>query len=60
MSLRRRKDDKADWTALLRLSRDEQALYEGEIRPGHLVELPNGLRIEVLWIRKHATPAAKR
>jgi hypothetical protein len=55
--LRRRRDDSTDWAALLRLTRDGKPLYEGEIRPGHLVDLPGGLCLEVLWIRKHATPA---
>jgi len=57
--LHRRKDDTAEWGALLRLSQNEKLLYEGEIRPGHLIELPEGMRLEVLWIRKHATPAAR-
>jgi hypothetical protein len=56
--LRRRRDDGTELTALLRLTRNEERLYEGEIRPGHLIELPDGLRLEVLWIRKH-TAAAK-
>ena len=58
--LRRRKDDTAEWAALLRVSQhDGKPLYEGEISPGHQVDLPDGWRIEVLWIRKHATPAAR-
>ena len=52
--------DAKDLTALLRLSQNEKPLYEGEIRPGHLIELPDGLRLEVLWIRKHTTPAPRR
>ena len=47
-----------EFTVLLRLSRNAEPLYEGEIRPGHLIELKDGLRLEVLWIRKH-TPAQK-
>lgn len=56
MMLRR---DTKELTALLRLSQHEKPLYEGEIRPGHLIELPDGIRLEVLWIRKHTTPAPR-
>jgi hypothetical protein len=59
MMLRRRKDDHSEQTALLRLTSNEKLLYEGEIRPGHRVELPDGLLLEVLWIRRHDTPAPK-
>jgi hypothetical protein len=52
----RRKADNTELTALLRLSRDGIKLYEGEIRPGHVVELASGLLLEVLWIRQHVPP----
>lgn len=52
--------DAKELTALLRLSQNDKLLYEGEIRPGHLIELPDGIRLEVLWIRKHTTPAPRR
>jgi energy-converting hydrogenase Eha subunit G len=52
----RRQADNTELTALLRLSRDGTKLYEGEIRPGHVVELANGLLLEVLWIRQHVPP----
>jgi hypothetical protein len=52
----RRKADNTELTALLRLTRDGIKLYEGEIRPGHVVELASGLLLEVLWIRQHVPP----
>lgn len=56
----RRRDDRLERAALLRLTRDGEPLFEGEIRPGHDVELPDGLRLQVLWIRKHTTPAPRQ
>jgi hypothetical protein len=43
---------------VVRLTAKDTVLYEGEVRPGQLVELADGLRLEVLWIRKHT--AAKK
>ena len=55
----RRKEDNEEVSALLRLTRSGEVLYEGEIQPGHDVKLPDGLRLQVLWIRTHHLPAAK-
>lgn len=52
----RRKSDNEELTALLRLTQLGVPLYEGEIKPGHKVELADGLRLEVLWIRVHTPP----
>jgi len=52
----RRKADRTEWTALVRLSRGDEKLYEGEIRPGHVVQLADGLHLQVLWIRQHVPP----
>jgi hypothetical protein len=41
-------------SALIRVSHDGQVLYEGELQAGNAVDLIDGLRIEVQWIRAHA------
>jgi hypothetical protein len=41
-------------SALLKLSLDGEVLYEGELQAGNAVDLVDGLRIEVEWIRAHA------
>ena len=43
----------------LRLTKDGEELYEGEIQPGRSISLPDGLRVEVLWIRTHHEPVKK-
>jgi hypothetical protein len=40
-------------SALIRVSHDGQVLYEGELQAGNAVDLIDGLRIEVQWIRAH-------
>jgi len=56
--------DDAEWGILIRLTRvnlgEVERLYEGELRPGSVVELTDGLTLEALWIRKSlrsTTPA---
>lgn len=44
----RRRTERA--IVLVRLTRDGQELFEGEIEPGHSVEIGE-LRLHVLWIR---------
>jgi hypothetical protein len=44
-------------TALIRVSHDGQVLYEGELQAGNSVDLIDGLRIEVQWIRAHTEEA---
>jgi hypothetical protein len=42
------------FSALIRVSHDGQVLYEGELQAGNAVDLVDGLRVEVQWIRAHA------
>lgn len=42
-----------EWNALLRLSHNDEVIFEGEIRPAHSAQLPDGWKLEVLWIRHH-------
>jgi hypothetical protein len=41
-------------SALIKLSHDGQVLFEGELQPNNIVDLIDGLRIELVWIRSHA------
>jgi hypothetical protein len=41
-------------SALIRVTNGSQLLYEGELQAGNVIELADGLRIEVQWIREHA------
>jgi hypothetical protein len=40
--------------ALLRLTRDGELLFDGEVQAGNVIDLVGGLRLEVEWIRAHA------
>jgi hypothetical protein len=50
--------DLGETSAVVRLSDQQAVLYEGEMSAGQSVELADGLRLELLWIRKHT--AAKK
>lgn len=41
--------------ALVRVTQDGETMIEAELQPAQAVE-ENGLRVEVLWIRKHYPP----
>jgi hypothetical protein len=43
-------------SALIKVSHDGQVLYEGELQAGNAVDLIDGLRIEVVWLREHTEP----
>lgn len=60
MILHRRKDDRTEHSAVIRVIRDGKELFSGEIIPGHIVELEGGIRVEFLWTRTHYPPEDAR